>query len=449
MEIQKKCSNKKHSEINAVSFCQECNLYLCNKCTNYHIEYLENHHNYNLDKDNQDIFTGICKEVNHKINLRYYCKNHNTLCCAACLCKIKDNINGQHFNCDVCLIEEIKEEKKNKLKENLKYLEESSKNIEESIIKLKKIYEKINKMKEEMKLKISNTFTKLRSILNEREDKLLFEIDKIYNETYFNEDIIKKGDKLANQIKLNLEKGKNLVKVQDDNNDKLINRLNDCLNVENNIQNIIQINENIEKYNSEKINIKFISEDEQNNLLIDKIKNFGEIVNENDIKLKFKFKPGTNYNITNNGLIATKNNGGDDYNCVIFGDKEIPKNKISKWKIKIKKSFKKAKTFSDFYIGIGGKEIKGNLYNDSWNIYQNREKISFNMKNKNIVNCNEIIKGLNEGDIVEVIADRSSGNLSFCVNDINCGFTSSELPKEETLYPIVILYEQDLSVEIV
>ena len=153
-----------------------------------------------------------------------------------------------------------------------------------------------------MKLKISNTFTKLRSILNEREDKLLFELDKIYNETYFNEDIIKKGDKLTNQIKLNLEKGKNLVKEWDDNNDKLINRLNDCLNVENNIQNIIQINENIEKYNSEKINIKFISEDEQNNLLIDKIKNFGEIVNENDIKLKFKFKPGTNYNITNNGL---------------------------------------------------------------------------------------------------------------------------------------------------
>ena len=71
------------------------------------------------------------------------------------------------------------------------------------------------------------------------------------------------------------------------------------------------------------------------------------------------------------------------------------------------------------------------------------------MKNKNIVNCNEIIKGLNEGDIVEVIADRSSGILSFCVNDINCGFASSELPKEETLYPIVILFEQDLSVEIV
>ena len=71
------------------------------------------------------------------------------------------------------------------------------------------------------------------------------------------------------------------------------------------------------------------------------------------------------------------------------------------------------------------------------------------MKNNNILNYNQINKGLDEGDIVEVIADRGTGNLSFCVNDINCGFSSSDLPKEEILYPIVILYEQDLSVEIV
>ena len=61
---------------------------------------------------------------------------------------------GQHFNCQVCLIKDIKDEKKNKLKENIKYLEDSSKNIIESVNKLKEIYEKINKSKEEIKLKI-------------------------------------------------------------------------------------------------------------------------------------------------------------------------------------------------------------------------------------------------------------------------------------------------------
>ena len=66
MENCKKCSNKKHSEFNAVGYCSECDLYLCNKCLNFHIEYLDIHHIVNLNKDNQEIFTGLCKEPNHK-----------------------------------------------------------------------------------------------------------------------------------------------------------------------------------------------------------------------------------------------------------------------------------------------------------------------------------------------------------------------------------------------
>ena len=171
MENQKKCSNKKHSELNAISYCQECNLYLCNKCSNIHIEYLDSHPISNLLENNQDNFTALCKELNHKIKLEIYYKNHNELRCAACLCKIKVNGNGQHSDCEVCLIKEIKEEKKNKLKE---------------------IYNKINESKEEIKLNIINIFTKIRNIINEREDKLLLELDNIYNNIYFKEDIIKK-----------------------------------------------------------------------------------------------------------------------------------------------------------------------------------------------------------------------------------------------------------------
>ena len=143
---------------------------------------------------------------------------------------------GQHFNCEVCLIKDIKDEKKNKLKENIKYLEDSSKNIIESVNKLKEIYEKINKSKEEIKLKISKIFTKIRNIVNEREDKLLLELDNKFDEIYFKEDIIKKGEKLPNQIKLYLDKGKILENEWDDNDNKLINRINDCLIIENNIK---------------------------------------------------------------------------------------------------------------------------------------------------------------------------------------------------------------------
>ena len=33
---KKKCSNKKHIEVNAISYCKECNKNVCNKCSIYH-----------------------------------------------------------------------------------------------------------------------------------------------------------------------------------------------------------------------------------------------------------------------------------------------------------------------------------------------------------------------------------------------------------------------------
>ena len=71
MKVQKKCSYKKLSEINAISYCSECNLYLCNKCTNNHVEYLEDHNIINLYKNNQEIFTGLYQELNHKNELLF------------------------------------------------------------------------------------------------------------------------------------------------------------------------------------------------------------------------------------------------------------------------------------------------------------------------------------------------------------------------------------------
>ena len=44
----KKCSNKKHSELNAINYCPECDLYLCNKCTNNHSDLLIIHLLYHL-----------------------------------------------------------------------------------------------------------------------------------------------------------------------------------------------------------------------------------------------------------------------------------------------------------------------------------------------------------------------------------------------------------------
>ena len=176
----------------------------------------------------------------------------------------------------MCLIEEIKDEKKNKLKENIKCLEELENKLNESIKSLKIIFEYIEKYKEDLKIEIQSIFTKIRTILNEREDALMKEIDKKFGDKYFNEDIIKKGEKLPKQIKVSLEKGKSINKEWDNNN--LNSYINDCINIENNIKEINIINESINKCNTnKKIKIKFSPKKEQLNNFLETIKSFGKI----------------------------------------------------------------------------------------------------------------------------------------------------------------------------
>ena len=141
MEVQnKKCSSIKHPEIDAISYCQECEKYFCNKCQNFHSEIYVEHKLINLNKINE-IFIDICKEHNHFDKLQFFCKEHNTLCCVACLWKIKEDGYGQHHDCNVCNIKSIKDEKRKKLKENINNLEELNKNINKYINELKIIYE--------------------------------------------------------------------------------------------------------------------------------------------------------------------------------------------------------------------------------------------------------------------------------------------------------------------
>ena len=112
MENLIKCSSKDHLEIDAIIYCQKCEIYMCKKCEIIHTSLCPNHLQFILDKNIKDSFTGLCKEKNHPNKLNYFCKTHNQLCCAACISKIKDKENGQHSNCEIFTIENIKDEKK-------------------------------------------------------------------------------------------------------------------------------------------------------------------------------------------------------------------------------------------------------------------------------------------------------------------------------------------------
>ena len=95
---------------------------MCNKCEKFHISFFPNHNSITLDKDISKIFTGYCTVENHKIELEYFCKTHNVLCCAQCISKIKSKGNGQHTDCNVCNYEDIIDEKKQNLKNTVIYI---------------------------------------------------------------------------------------------------------------------------------------------------------------------------------------------------------------------------------------------------------------------------------------------------------------------------------------
>ena len=46
--MDEKCALIEHKEINAVSYCEECKVYMCNECSNFHSKLCYYHHWYNI-----------------------------------------------------------------------------------------------------------------------------------------------------------------------------------------------------------------------------------------------------------------------------------------------------------------------------------------------------------------------------------------------------------------
>ena len=288
---KKKCSLKDHEENYAIIYCQECKIYMCNKCNNHHSQLFKNHKQYNLDNNNIiKLFSDICKKSNHNMKFQYFCEDHNVLCCAACISKIKTNGNGIHKFCNVYSIKKIKNKKKSKLVENIKYLKEMSNTIDKSINELKTIFEKLNKNKEKLKEDIQKVFTKIRNSVNEREDEILLQVDKIYGELFFKEDLIKQSEKLPNKIKASLYKGK-IDDNQWEDKDKLNSLIYYSICIENNIKEINIINDNMKKSTSNlDLNIIFKPEGEEINNFIENIKKFGNLDTVKNIDKEIKIK---------------------------------------------------------------------------------------------------------------------------------------------------------------
>ena len=396
---KQKCSTKEHENIDANSFCNNCKIYICNKCEVIHSKLFNNHNCYNLNENINNLFIDLCTEKNHFNKLKYFCKTHNVLCCGLCITKIKDNENGQHKDCEICPAEEILEEKMNNLKDNIKILENISLNIDKSIKKIKIFAEKQNENKENLKKKIQILFTKLRNCINEREEEIMEKIDEAFNNLFIKEEFLKESDKMPEKIKLYIKKGKEIEykSIYNENTNSLIY---DCLNIENSIKSIKYINEHIIENNIDKNKIpKFIIEENKFNYLLEKIKTSGRIFYP---FFKFRKCPenieyNRKYNIIGEDCnIITRNNSSKNKEkrkiryIGIICENELEKEKIYIWRIKVLFSYDK----EEIIVGIAPSkfDINSSMYDDgncgwyfTWNgkeIYIQENKENFKMKKK-------------------------------------------------------------------
>ena len=447
MEKKIKCFSEEHKDVPAIKFCPECRIYMCNKCDSTHSSFFKTHKSFNINQED-DIFTGFCKEKGHPDKLRYFCNDHNQLCCAVCIAKLNEEGEGQHKDCDVCYIEKIKEEKKNKLKENIKTLEDLQIKLSESIKALKKIFQSIDTDKENLKLDIQKIFTKIRSSLNEREDELLAEVDELFNTKFFDEDIIKKGEKLPKQIKLSLEKGKLIDKEWDKNN--LYSNINDCINIENNINNINIIKESINKCNlSNEIKFRFDEKDNQLDEFLEKIKTFGRIYSNSKYSFKecpSNIKEERKFMVTGSDKNILTKDGTDCYVMGTICENELDKSiDEHKWKIKFLKT--KAK---EIMVGVAPMDfnIESSDYNTcGWYLYCRHSQPSlysgppFNYRCKN-TDLSEV-----NGEIV-VVMNMKKRTIKFIINNEDKGDSFTNIPIDKPISPAIILYNKDDSVEI-
>ena len=157
-------------------------------------------------------------------------------------------------------------------------MEKFSNDFKISIEELKNILDNIAIKKEELKTKIQKIFTNIRNVINERENKILSEVDNQFDKVFLNEDIIKDSEKIPNKIKNSLDQSKKMDNNWDDN--KLNELIYECINIENNINEINKINDEIKKckLNSD---LEIVFEPEKYNKisnLLDNIKSFGNIL---------------------------------------------------------------------------------------------------------------------------------------------------------------------------
>ena len=259
-----------------------------------------------------------------------------------------------------------------------------------------------------------------------------------------NESIINKGDKLPKKIKKSIEK-KKLINKEWDNN--LNSYINDCINIENYIKIINELNKDINKFKiNEKIKIKFEPKEESFYYFLDTIKKFGTVYFDS-----YKFKECPNnikverkYEITGEKKNILTKKGTDSYWMGTICENELDKSiEEHKWKIKILKTSRKV-------IMIGVAPIVFNINSSCWNTcglyYYCYDSHLYSGPPYNYSNKNISLGKVN--DEITIIMNMQNKTLKFIINNEDKGDSYINIPIDKPLFPAVLLNDKNDSIEI-
>ena len=437
MKRNKKCSSKNHREIDAIKYCQECNIYMCYQCLKNHSQLFDEHKLINLSQES-------CQGDIHLLQLKYFCENHNKLCCDSCINKV----NGYHKNCEIYEIEEIKEVKRYNFFKNMQKLDNLSKFYLKSLNELQSNFDKFNN-KDDLKENIKNIFTEIKNELDQREKEILIEVDSLFEYLLLKEN--QKYEKIPKIIKELLNKSKIMIDLLNDER-YLAKFINNCIYIEQNIKlieeelktmndnNTLNNNNNIYKFHPDiKTLKKFLSKIKTFGYIYTNIIKFKECPYDIDIKKRYEIK-------NDNGNIVKKI--GDDGWVGIICEKQLQQETKEEyiWIIKILKSFNKSimvgvTPYYNFNVN------KASYKNCGWYLCCYNSTFCSGPPHNYYNKKTNLKKVKNE---IKVIMNMKKRTLKFIIDNENNEVANfySDIPLNDYLAPIVFLYHTGDSIEI-
>lgn len=453
---ENKCSNQEHKDLPAEFYCPQCKIYMCKTCASFHNNMFSSHNPTPIEPSRPEEsleFSGLCPlPKHHYAPFDYYCLSHQELCCSACISKINTIGHGNHKDCEVILLREIENKKKNELPNNINELKNLQKKIEELIDEINKLKIEVNNNKEEVKKEVQRIFEEIRAAVNQRENEILDEIDKKFEkalEITKDKEIVN-NEKLPSKITFYIEKGTST------QNDWPKNNLNEniqvCVNIENLIRELKSKYKNIKSNHNINISLKFVSEEKAQEL-ISKIMNFGNLFFNGFF---FKDPPLTNNNKKYYEVIGGEKNivrkTGEEGWGIIPCENFLKKNTVNEWKIKILNTKKE-----QIMVGVVPSDVdieKNTHLKYGWyfGIYQSSlySGPPFNYFGKN-TKLKSFFQYRDYSDEITISMDTKNGNLSFSVGkgeEEEKEICYTGIPLNKDLVPAVVLCNAGDTVEI-